>query len=691
LVDSPQARTLVVLGYPSVYEAGDHIPRILEFGPIGLEGIDDALTADMKKKGLNVSDLELLPDGNGWLLCEFGGSTREEADGNARRMMEALKHEKHAPSMKLYDDPHEEKLVWEIRESGLGATANIPDQPLTWPGFEDAAVPPDKVGSYLRDFEKLLGQFGYRGDLYGHFGQGCIHTRIDFDLRHADGIRDYREFVHRAAELVVSYGGSLSGEHGDGQARAELLPIMYGDELIGAFREFKSIWDPDWKMNPGKVVDPYRIDENLRLGTGYEPWNPETYFKFPKDDGLFSRAGLRCVGVGKCRRLDSGVMCPSFQATREEEHSTRGRARLLFEMFNGAEVPNDWDNPYVHDALDLCLACKGCKGDCPVNVDMATYKAEFLAHYYEHHPRPASAYAMGLIYWWARLASIAPRAANFFSQTPPFSNAMKAAAGVANQRRMPPFATSTFRARFRKRAHPSQGKRVLLFPDTFNNYFHPQIAEAAVDVLEKAGYSVVIPDRSLCCGRPLYDFGFLKAAKRLLRRNLRALAPEISRGTPIIGLEPSCVSVFRDELTDLFPDDAFARRFQSQVFMLSEFIQNEDGFPVPKLKRKAIVQGHCHHRSVLKFDAEQELFERMGLDAEVLDSGCCGMAGAFGFERTHYDISMKCAERVLFPRVREADDDTLIIADGFSCHEQIVQSTTRKPLHIAEVLRMGSD
>jgi len=296
---------------------------------------------------------------------------------------------------------------------------------------------------------------------------------------------------------------------------------------------------------------------------------------------------------------------------------------------------------------------------------------------------------MGLIHWWARIASIAPGVANFFSHTPPFSNAMKALGGIANERKMPPFAASTFRARFRKRPHRSNGKRVLLYPDTFNNHFHPEIAEAAVEVLERAGYRVLIPDRVLCCGRPLYDFGFLKAAKRLLRRNLRALAPEIDRGTPIIGLEPSCVSVFRDEMTDLFPGDAFARRMKSQVFMLSEFIESENGFPVPKLKRKALVQGHCHHRSVLNFDAEQKLFDQMELDAEVLDSGCCGMAGAFGFEREHYDVSMKCGERLLLPRIREADDETIILADGFSCHEQIVQSTRRTPMHVAEVLRMA--
>ncbi|MGH9141674.1 MAG: FAD-binding and (Fe-S)-binding domain-containing protein, partial [Vicinamibacterales bacterium] len=410
LIPNPKSRSLLVLGYPDVYQAGDHVTQIMAHRPIGLEGMDDRLIEDMKKAGLHRRDVELLPEGNGWLLVEFGGASKHEADAAARVVMEELRHGADAPTMKLIDDPGEERLVWKIRESGLGATAHPSGGKSTWPGWEDSAVPPGEVGSYLRSLRRLLEQHGYECDLYGHFGQGCIHTRIDFDFTTADGIARYRAFMEQAADLVVSYGGSLSGEHGDGQARAELLPRMFGPEIIRAFREFKAIWDPGGKMNPGKIVDPYRMDEHLRLGTHYHPLAVHTHFKYAEDRGSFAHATLRCVGVGDCRRLEGGTMCPSFMATREEQHSTRGRARLLFEMLEGDPLTRLWQSEPVKQALDLCLACKGCKGDCPVGVDMATYQAEFLAHYYEEHRRPVTAYAFGLIHYWARLASLMPRA-----------------------------------------------------------------------------------------------------------------------------------------------------------------------------------------------------------------------------------------------------------------------------------------
>ena len=390
LVESPTARSLVVLGYPDIYSAADHVPSIMQHGPIALEGVDGVLIDDMKKKGQHPKNVQLLPDGNGWLLVEFGGQTKAESDARARDLVDELAHRPGAPSAKLFDDEAEERMLWSIRESALGATARVPDTPDTWPGWEDSAVAPERLGDYLRELRKLLDAHGYGCSLYGHFGQGCVHTRIDFDLVTASGIAEYRRFMDEATDLVVSYGGSLSGEHGDGQARAEYLPKMFGEELVEAFREFKAIWDPPGRMNPGKVVDSYRIDENLRVGAYYNPPQPATQFQFPDDDGSFSRAALRCVGVGKCRRPDpdGGTMCPSFIATGEEQHSTRGRARLLFEMLEGDPLQAGWRESAVHDALDLCLACKGCKNDCPVNVDMATYKAEFLSHYYARRLRP---------------------------------------------------------------------------------------------------------------------------------------------------------------------------------------------------------------------------------------------------------------------------------------------------------------
>ncbi|HET7633454.1 MAG TPA: FAD-binding and (Fe-S)-binding domain-containing protein [Burkholderiales bacterium] len=689
LIPSPRARSLLVLGYDDVYSAGDHVMEVLEHQPIGLEGIDDGLISDMKRIGLHPEDVALLPPGGGWLLAEFGGDTRDESDGKARRLMEVLKKKHHAPSMKLFDDRAEEKMVWKVREAGLGATAHVPDKKITWEGWEDAVVQPQRLGDYLRDFRKLLKRYGYACDLYGHFGQGCVHTRIDFDLETHQGIENFHSFLADAADLVVGYGGSLSGEHGDGQSKAEFLPKMFGAELVQAFREFKAMWDPQARMNPGKIVDPYLPTDNLRLGTHYNPPQPVTWFHYPKDRGNFGRVVLRCVGIGNCRGEHGGTMCPSYMATHEEQHSTRGRARMLFEMQQGDVVTGGWRDRHVREALDLCLACKGCKGDCPVNVDMATYKAEFMAHHYKRRLRPASAYSMGMIYWWARLAARVPNFANFVTRTAPLSSMLKMLGGIAQARYIPPLASPTFRQWFAQRLpRDGQGSRVILWPDTFTNHFLPAAGRAAVEVLEAAGCSVALPPRPLCCGRPLYDWGMLDLAIRLWRQTLETLAADIAAGTPIVGLEPSCVAAFRDELINLFPDNENAMRLSRQTFTLSEFLQKIDYRP-PSLTRRALVHGHCHHKAIMHMNADAALFGRLGLDYEILDSGCCGMAGSFGFEKDKYDLSLKIGERVLLPAVRQASGDTLIIADGFSCREQIIQATSRTPLHLAQVLQMA--
>ena len=692
LVPSPPARTLLVLGYSDVYAAGDHIPEVMENHPIALEGLDDHLVEDMKKKRLHPEDVKLLPDGAGWLLAEFGGKDKNEADQKARALMAALKGKSDAPTMKLFDDPEQERTIWLVRRSGLGATARVPGAKDTWEGWEDSAVPPEKLGAYLRDLRKLLKDSGYACALYGHFGQGCVHTRIDFDLTSKQGIARYRSFIHRAADLVISYGGSLSGEHGDGQSRGELLPKMFGAELMQAFREFKSIWDPDWKMNPGKVIDAYRADENLRLGIDYRPPRLETYFRFPGDDnGSFPRATLRCVGVGECRRAEGGTMCPSYRVTREEMHSTRGRAHLLFEMLQGNPLTHGWRDDHVKEALDLCLACKGCKGDCPLQVDMATYKSEFLAHYYEHRVRPRHAYAMGLIDIWAALAALAPSAVNFFTQTPILRDLVKLAGGIAPARQVPVFAPETFRHWFFQRGSRNAGKpRVLLWPDTFNNYFFPEVGRAAVEVLEAAGFRVAIPDRPLCCGRPLYDFGMLDRARRLLTQVLSTLRAEIESGVPLVVLEPSCAAVFRDEMANLLPHDEDARRLRENCYSLSEFLERMgESDRLPQFHGKALVHGHCHHKAVAGMDSDKKLFSKLGLDYELLDAGCCGMAGSFGFEAAHYDISMQVGELALLPTVRRAPKETLIVADGFSCREQISQATDREAIHTAQLMQMA--
>jgi FAD/FMN-containing dehydrogenase/Fe-S oxidoreductase len=694
LVHSPPARTLVVFGFPDIFTAGDHVAFCNTHCPIALEGIDSSMFTYMHDKGMSTAGRKMFPDGKAWLIVEFGGEDRKESDARARKLVDAFHKCSSPPSSKLFDDPREESLLWEIRESGLGSTSKIPHDPNFYPGWEDSAVGPEDVGNYLRDLQKLFDKYGYTASLYGHFGQGCIHCSIDFDLYTAPGIDRWKHFLEEAAHLVTSYGGSLSGEHGDGQARGWLLPIMFGDDLVQAFRDFKATWDPAGKMNPGKVIDPYPVDENLRWGTHYHPWDPETHFAFADDAGSFAYAANRCVGTGKCRKHDAGTMCPSYMATRDEMHSTRGRARLLFEMLEGNPLRNGWRDEKVKDALDLCLACKGCRAECPVNVDMATYKAEFLSHYYDGHRRPLGAYTFGLMYWWARGASHLPWLANFVTQTPGVRAIVKRIGNIAPARSIPRFARHTFRHGFARHVPRNpQGPKVLLWPDTWNNHFHPNTARAAVEVLEAAGFHVTIPSVSLCCGRPLYDFGMLNLAQKLLLQILDALRDPIRAGTCVVGLEPSCVSVFRDELTGLVPNDADAERLSKQTYLLSEFLEKyAPQFRIPKLKARALVHGHCHHKSLLHFEDEEHVIAKTGLDYTILDSGCCGMAGGFGFEKgTHYDVSIACGERVLLPHVRGADPETLVIADGFSCREQIRQTTDKQALHLADVLKLALD
>ncbi|HEV8599019.1 MAG TPA: FAD-binding and (Fe-S)-binding domain-containing protein [Gemmatimonadales bacterium] len=694
LIDPRPERVLLVLGYSDVFSAGDQVPEILAHrpAPIGLEGFDGELVAYLRKKRLHTENLELLPEGGGWLLVEFGAERLVDAKESAERLMAELRRSSRSPAMRLLEDPAEARRLWQVREAGLGATALVPGMRRTHEGWEDAAVPPAVVGAYLREFRALLREFDYHTALYGHFGQGCIHCRIDFDLESAAGINQWLAFLERASDLVLKYGGSFSGEHGDGQSRGWLLPKLFGPELAGAFREFKRLWDPDGKLNPGKVVDPYGPDQHLREGPAARWPRPATYFALAEDGGSFSRAAARCVGVGACRRAGGGVMCPSYMVTREEHHSTRGRARLLFELMQGEVLRDGWREPAVREALDLCLACKGCKTECPVNVDMATYKAEFLSHYYHGRLRPRAAYATGLIHWWARLASPIAPLANALADTRPFSPALKWLAGFPPERTLPRFARPTLAAWFRRRARNAAapaGRRVLLWPDTFTNYFRPEAGRAAVTVLERAGFAVELPSSpssgSLCCGRPLYDWGMLDLAKRLWTRTLHALRPAIRDGIPIVGIEPSCVASFRDELPGLFPHDLDARALSRQVVLLSEFLETA-GFVPPRLAAKALVHGHCHHRTVLGFAAEEALLRKLGLEYQLLDSGCCGMAGGFGFERKKYPLSVALAERVLLPAIRSAPAGTWLIADGFSCREQIRQLAGRETLHLAEVL-----
>jgi FAD/FMN-containing dehydrogenase/Fe-S oxidoreductase len=698
LVHNPPYQTLLVLGYPDVYQAADDVPEIVEYGPIGFEGFDHKLIENMKKKGMHTKSLNRLPEGKGWLLLQFPGESKDEADARAHQLIDRLKRRRHPPDMKMYDDAKDEQAVWEVRESGLGATAFVPGEPPAWPGWEDAGLPPDKLGDYLRDFCKLMDKHDYQAALYGHFGQGCIHCRLNFDLTSKKGIKNYRSFVEQAAELVTSYGGSLSGEHGDGQARGELLPIMFGKELMNAFREFKSIWDPDWKMNPGKIIDANPLDSDLKLGANYDPWEPRTHFQFPNDHGSFAHATLRCVGVGKCRRHSSDVaenqtMCPSYMATHEERHTTRGRAHLLWEMLQGDVINKRWRDENVKEALDLCLSCKGCKSDCPVSVDMATYKAEFLSHYWAGRIRPRYAYAFGWIDKWAELVSTLrmPGMVNLVASTPGLREVMKAAAGMSQHRSVPEFAPESFKSWFRKHTNGLKSdKRVVLFPDTFNNFFFPRTARAAVEVLEHAGYQVEVPMQHVCCGRPLYDYGFLDMAKRYLQNVMKVLMPYVSEGIPVIVLEPSCWSVLRDEIHEMYPKRDETHKIMQNTFLLSEFLTEHTDYRPPLLHRGGVLHGHCHHKAIIKgAEHERKLLEKMEMGVRILTDGCCGMAGSFGFEADKYDVSTKVGEHALIPAVKHSGLREIIVADGFSCREQISQMTDREALHIAEVIQLA--
>ncbi len=690
LKPSPQHRRLVALGFTDAYIAADHVPVVLEHKPIGLEGFDGYLVDCMLLKNLNVDDVHLLPAGRGFLLCEFGADTADEAERMAERLIQQSRGFDQMPSLALYSAEEAER-VWRVRESGLGASVFTPGKESGWEGWEDSAVPPASLGAYLRELFALIHSYGYRSPMYGHFGQGCVHLRISFDLKTEKGVLAYRNFIEEAAEIVLKYGGSFSGEHGDGQARAALLPKMFGPELMQAFAEFKALWDPLNRMNPGKLIDPvavYDPIENLRLGPGYQRAKVDTWFQFPADEGSFAHATERCVGVGACRKVDTGTMCPSYMATREEKHSTRGRAHLLWELMQGNVLSEGWQNPEVKEALDLCLSCKACKTECPVNVDMATWKAEFLAHFYAGRRHPLQHHAFGLMDRWAALASHAPWLANLPLQIPAIASLAKSILHVAPQRSLPAFARHNFRDAFARHGsrQATAGKPVLLWPDTWNNYFHPQALHAAAKLLTDSGHRIEVPKQHICCGRPLYDFGFLDEARRYLRRILDRFAPQIDAGVPFIMLEPSCASVLRDELVNFFPKDERALRLSRQTVMLSETLAQSGFQPLPMPGRRIVVQGHCHQKALMTMKDEMRLLRATGAEVTLLDSGCCGMAGPFGFEADKFEISQVLAERVLLPTVRAAGPDDVLVANGFSCREQISQNSPRRAVHLAEVL-----
>ena len=660
LVASPRERVLVVLGFPDIFAAGDAVPRLLATGPIACEGLDHHIIGGLRERRLRLDDIALLPPGKGWLMLEYGGATREEAKARAQAALAGF------PGTVIEDRSRIARL-WGIRETGASATALALTGRDPMVGWEDAAVDPLRIGDYLREFNALVLRSGYRTSIYGHFGDGCVHARIDFDLQSRKGIEHWRGFLAEAAALVVKYGGSLSGEHGDGQARAEFLPVMFGPELIQAFREFKAAWDPAGRMNPGKLIDARRVDQDLRWRVDAQPVTIHSTLAFRSEIGNgFGRELERCVGMGKCRSERGGTMCPSYRATREERFSTRGRARLLAEMLRGEVIADGWSSEAVKEALEWCLACKGCASDCPTHTDMAAYKAEFLSHHYEMKLRPLAAHVMGRIGEWAPYASRLPKLANSLSALG------KRFAGIAPQRTLPKFAGWTFRSKFHS---TSKGERVVLFDDTFNNHFRPHTAEAAQTVLESAGCAVELPALHVCCGRPYYDFGMLAQARSTLERALDVLDGD----APLVVLEPGCLSVFRKELGQLFPDDERAKRLAARTRSLAEFLHERDfTLPVPG---EVLFHGHCHQKALWGTKAEQALLA----GAQAPDTGCCGMSGSFGYRARFYEASQRIAGLELLPALARSPG-ARVVADGFSCREQIEGLSGRPTLHLAELL-----
>ncbi|MGW1931637.1 FAD-binding and (Fe-S)-binding domain-containing protein [Streptomyces sp. NPDC001919] len=662
LVPLPAEPVLVVLGYADESAAADAAAGLLAFGPLTVEG----MAADLVRGAAG------LPRGAAWLFCEVDG------DGAARRLVRAAD----AIDSVAVSDPAGQRALWRIREDAAGTATRTPGGGEAWPGWEDCAVPPARLGAYLREFRALLAAFGLRGVPYGHFGDGCVHVRIDFDLWSEQGVRDFRRFSEEVADLVVAHGGSLSGEHGDGQARAELLPRMYGEELVALFGAVKDVWDPDGGLNPGMLVRPRPLDEGLRF-TGL----PLV--------GL-GRAAARCVGVAKCRvegpGSGPGVMCPSFRATGEEKHSTRGRARLLHEMALGEVITDGPRSEEVREALDLCLSCKGCRSDCPVGVDMAAYKAEFLDLHYAGPlgflRRPRSHWSMGLLPHWLDLFGRGLNAAMRL----PFAARL---AGVTPERTMPRVARETLTAWFAERAS-SRPPSLTLWPDTFTDHLAPEAGRAAVRVLEAAGLGVALPRGRVCCGLTYVSTGRLGAARRVMRRTLDVMedggtGPAGSGARPVVVLEPSCAATLRTDLPELLPDDPRAARLAASVRTFAEALETlAPDWEPPRLDRPVTGQTHCHQHAVLGDAADRRLRARAGLTGD-LAGGCCGLAGNFGFEPGHYEVSVACAEDQLLPALRNAPPAAAVLADGFSCRTQLADLAGVRGRHLAELLAEGVD
>jgi FAD/FMN-containing dehydrogenase/Fe-S oxidoreductase len=676
LVERPSATALVVLGYPDIVAAAAAVPGLLSHDPVSLEGMDARLIQVLRTRGRSVP--AGLPDGEGYLLLELAGATLAEAIANAEK---AKADSQCLAATVLHGEAAQ--AMFRAREDGGGLGGRTPADQPAWPGWEDAAVPPERLAEYLRDFRQLLDRFGFDGLLFGHFGDGCVHVRIDFPLQERPAL--FRDFVHQAAELVVGYGGSMSGEHGDGRARGALLAQMYPPAALELFSAVKGIFDPSNLLNPGVIVDPPPVDDDLRMplvaaSTGRR-------LALAHDGGDLATAVHRCVGIGRCRAVEAGptVMCPSYVATRDEKDSTRGRARVLQEATNG-QLIGGLRSKEVLESLDLCLSCKGCSSDCPAGVDMASYKAEVLHERYRHRLRPLAHYSLGWLPAWSRVAARAPRLVNTALRRGP-TRLLKRLAGVDRRRALPAFAPSGLRSQLAHHDSPAAGRPVVLWVDTFTDRFSPEVGIAAVRVLEAAGYRVELSERGAgCCGLTWISTGQLDVAGQKLKQAMRTLAPDARAGVPIVVLEPSCAAVFRSDAVELLPEDPDAAVVARAVRTVAELLVDTPGWQPPDLTHATgVVQPHCHHHAVLGWDTDRDLLARAGARFERV-GGCCGLAGNWGAERGHYDLSMAIAESNLLPALRSAGPAALVLADGFSCRTQIAETDGRRALTLVELL-----
>ncbi len=682
LVAEPQAVALAVLGYPDMPAAADAVPALLPHKPVAIEGMDARLVEVVRSRSRSVIVPEL-PRGAGWLFVETTGADENEARAAADKLIADADC---LDSMVVTGAAA--KALWRIREDGAGLGGRTPANEPAWPGWEDAAVPPERLGAYLRQFGELMRSYQLDALVYGHFGDGCVHARIDFPFTSSPDV--FSRFVNDAAMLVARYGGSMSGEHGDGRARGQLLPYMYSPAAIAAFGAIKAAFDPDNVLNPGVIVAPAPIDADLRVPAAHSI-SRDLGLAFAHDGGDFSTAVHRCVGVGKCRSDTTaigGVMCPSYLATRDEKDSTRGRARVLQELANGSLIKG-FKAKEVEESLDLCLSCKGCSSDCPAGVDMASYKAEVLFQRYRKRLRPASHYSLGWLPRWADFASKAPWLVNAVLRVPPLAWLAKRFGGIDSRRPLPRFAARTFRGWFESRAAvigAGIGEPVLLWVDTFTDHFTPDVGRAAVRVLEDAGYTVQIAPKPVCCGLTWISTGQLDGARRQLTRTLDALEPALAKGIAIVGLEPSCTAVLRADIGDLLPADPRAQQVQLLTLTLAELLARNHTWQPPSLADvHGLAQPHCHQHAVLGWSADAQFLADAGAEITAV-GGCCGLAGNFGVERGHYDVSVAVAETALLPAVRALDDGAVVLADGFSCRTQLEQLAGRRSQHLAELI-----